>query len=202
MITIDELIKRDLYRDYRTFTDYDDYEWPTKFTPPIEVSEENAIIFMHYFCMLRNECKSILEIGVRNNKEDSFTKLLVNNKLTSTKYFGVDIDDKSFMNDKENNVYTMQTDSSNIEEVLSFTKSHEIETFDFILIDGWPAINQVLNDWRYIEYLSKDGIVALHDTNFHPGPTYLVDNLNCDRYEVYKKCEQDLDWGITFITRR
>jgi hypothetical protein len=41
MITIDELIKRDLYRDYRTYTDYDDSDWPSTFEPPVEVSDAN-----------------------------------------------------------------------------------------------------------------------------------------------------------------
>jgi predicted O-methyltransferase YrrM len=202
MITIDELIKRDLYRDYRTYTDHDDSDWPTTFAPPVEVSNANISILMHYFGMIRNECKSILEIGVRNNKETSFTKLLIDNKLTNTKYFGVDIEDKSFMNDNENNVFTIQTDSTKIDEVLSFAKSHGTEAFNFILIDSWPSINQVLNDWLYIDYLSADGIIALHDTNFHPGPTELVNNLKAERFEVYKECEQDLDWGITFITKK
>ena len=202
MITIDELIKRDLYRDYRTYTDYDDSDWPTTFDPPLEVSDANFSIMIHYFGMVRNNCKSILEIGVGNIQSRTFTKLFLDQKLTSTKYFGIDLKNKSELNDNKNNVFTLMADSSNIDEVLSFAKSHEVETFDFIFIDGWPSINQVLNDWRFIDYLSEDGILAIHDTNFHPGPTYLVNNLNVDRYEVYKKCKDDLDWGITFITKK
>jgi hypothetical protein len=202
MITIDELIKRDLYRDYRTYTDYDDSDWPTTFDPPLEVSDANFSIMIHYFGMVRNNCKSILEIGVGNIQSRTFTKLFLDQKLTYTKYFGIDLKDKSELNDDKNNVFTLMVDSSNIDEVLSFAKSHEVETFDFIFIDGWPSINQVLNDWRFIDYLSEDGILAIHDTNFHPGPTYLVNNLNVDKYEVYKKCKDDLDWGITFITKK
>lgn len=202
MITIDELIKRDLYRDYRTFTDHDDSDWPTTFEPPVECSDSNISLMMHYFGMIRNECNAILEIGVGSRNERSFTKLLLDNKLTSTKYFGIDIKDKSELNDDKNNVFTLLTDSSNIEEVISFTKSHGVETFDFIFIDSWASINQVLNDWRFIDILSDDGIIALHDTNFHPGPTQLVNNLKLDRYEVYKKCEQNTDWGITFVTKK
>ncbi len=202
MITIDELIKRDLYRDYRTFTDYDDSDWPTTFEPLVEVSDANIDMLIHYFGMIKNNCKSILEIGVCSNPERAFTKVLIENKLASTKYFGIDVKDKSYLNDDDNNVFTLKADSSNMDEVLSFAESHEVKTFDFIFIDGWPSINQVLNDWRFIDYLSEDGIIAIHDTNFHPGPTYLVNNLRVDRYEVYKKCEQTSDWGITFITKK
>ena len=202
MITIDEMIKRDLYRDYRTYTDHDDSDWPTTFEPPVECSDSNISLMMHYFGMIRNECKAILEIGVGSRNERSFTKLLLDNKLTSTKYFGIDIKDKSELNDDKNNIFTLQNDSSNIEEVINFAKSHNIETFDFIFIDSWASINQVLNDWRYVDFLSDDGIIAFHDTNFHPGPTELVNNLKVDRYEVYKKCEQNTDWGITFVTKK
>jgi hypothetical protein len=202
MITIDEIIKRDLYRDYRTYTDHDDSDWPTTFEPPVECSDANISVMMHYFGMIRSDCKSILEIGVGNNNEHSFTKLLLDNKLTSTKYFGIDIKDKSEINDDKNNVFTLLADSSNIVEVLSFTKSHGVEVFDFIFVDSWASINQVLNDWRYVDFLSDDGIIAFHDTNFHPGPTELVKNLKVDKYEIYKKCEEKTDWGITFVTKK
>jgi len=202
MITIDELIKRDLYKEIRTYTDHDDSDWPTTFEPPKEVSDANISILIHYFGTIRNNCNSILEIGVGNRSDRSFTKLLLDSKLTSTKYFGVDIKDKSDLNDIKNNVFTITTDSSNIEEVLSFAKSHSVEEFDFIFIDSWASINQVLNDWRYIELLSKDGIIAFHDTNFHPGPTNLVNNLKNDKYEISKRCVEKTDWGMTFITKR
>ena len=120
MITIDEIIKRDLYKEIRTYTDHDDSDWPTTFEPPEEVSDANISILIHYFGKIRNNCNSILEIGVGNRSDRSFTKLLLDSKLTSTKYFGVDIKDKSDLNDIKNNVFTITTDSSNIEEVLSF----------------------------------------------------------------------------------
>jgi len=91
MITIDELIKRDLYRDYRTYTDHDDSDWPSTFEPPVEVSDANISLMIHYFGMIRNDSKSILEIGVGNKNERSFTKLLLDNKLSSTKYFDMSI---------------------------------------------------------------------------------------------------------------
>jgi hypothetical protein len=202
MITIDELIKRDLYKEIRTYTDHDDSEWPTTWEPPVEVSDANISILIHYFGTIRNNCKSILEIGVGKSKERSFTKLLLDSKLTSTKYFGIDIEDKSNINDDKNNVFTLKIDSSDMDKVLSFVKSHGIEKFDFILLDSWPSINQVLNDWRYVDFLSENGIIALHDTNFHPGPTDLVNNLKNDKYEISKRCVEKTDWGMTFITKK
>lgn len=201
MITIDEIIKRDLYKEIRTYTDYDDTDWPTTFEPPIEVSNANLDELNHFFSMKRDDCKSILEIGVSSTNDRSFSKFFIDNKLQDTKYFGVDKDDRAFLNDVSKNVFTIKTNSSNYLEVVSFIKEHGVDKIDFIFIDGWASINQVLNDWRFIEYLDNDGIIALHDTNFHPGPSELVNNLKQNRYQVYKRCVSNNDWGITFITK-
>lgn len=202
MITIDEIVKRDLYKEIRTYTDYDDSDWPTSFEPPVEVSVSNIDELNHFFNMKKSECKSILEIGVSSKKERSFTKFFIENKLPDTKYFGVDKEDRSLFNDPSQNVFTIQTNSSNFLEVIGFFKEHGVEKLDFIFIDSWASINQVLDDWRFVEYLDDDGIIAFHDTNFHPGPSELVNNLKQDRYEVYKRCVSNNDWGITFVTKK
>ena len=202
MITIDEIIKRDLYKEIRTYTDHDDSDWPLTFEPPVEVSVSNIDELSHFFSMKKSECKSILEIGVSSNSQRSFTKFFVDNKLETTKYFGVDKEDRIYLNSSSKNIYTIKTDSSNILEVKSFLNEHGVDKVDFIFIDSWASINQVLNDWRYIELLDDDGIIAFHDTNFHPGPIELVNNLKADKYEVYKKCVSNTDWGLTFITKK
>jgi hypothetical protein len=202
MITIDEIVKRDLYKEIRTYTDYDDSDWPLTFEPPIEVSVANIDELSYFFNMKKSECKSILEIGVASKLQRSFTNFFIENKLNGTKYFGVDKEDRSFINDSAKNIYTIKTDSANIFEVKSYLKEHGIDKVDFIFVDSWASVNQVLADWLYIELLSDDGIIAFHDTNFHPGPSDLVNNLKQDKYEVYKKCVSNQDWGITFITKK
>lgn len=202
MITIDEIIKRDLYKEIRTYTDYDDSDWPTTFEPPVEVSIANIDELNRFFSLKRDDCKSILEIGVSSKNDRSFTKFFIDNKLEKTKYFGVDKEDRTIWNNSNNNTYTIQTNSSNLLEIISFIKEHGIVKLDFIFIDSWASINQVLDDWRFIDYLDDDGVIALHDTNFHPGPTELVNNLRLERFEVYKKCIAHNDWGITFITKK
>jgi hypothetical protein len=202
MITIDELIKRDLYRDYRTYTDHDDSDWPSTFEPPVEISPCNRKEFEKHFDSIKERCTSILEIGVCRNDEESLSHILINQKKEDAFYFGVDIKDKTFLDNEDKNVFTIQSDSADIDKIMTFVKSKGVDHFDFIFIDGWHSINQVLKEWRFVEYLSDFGIIALHDTNFHPGPTELVNNLKAERYEVYKKCEQNTDWGITFVTKK
>ena len=74
--------------------------------------------------------------------------------------------------------------------------------FDFIFIDGWHSVNHVLKEWRFVEYLSDFGIVAIHDTNYHPGPRKFIKVLNPERYIIDKTCTEGKDWGISFIKKR
>ena len=202
MITIDELIKRDLYKEIRTYTDHDDSDWPTTFEPTVEISSCNRAQFEKHFNSIKDKCTSILEIGVCNNDEKSLSHILINQKTEDAFYFGVDIKDKSFLSNEDKNVFTIQSDSADIDKIMSFVNSKGVNHFDFIFIDGWHSINQVLKEWRFTEYLSDFGIVCLHDTNFHPGPTELVNNLKNERYIIEKTCTDGNDWGITFITKR
>jgi len=70
---------------------------------------------------------------------------------------------------------------------------------DYLFIDGWHSILQVLVDWEYTRAV-KDGIICFHDTNYHPGPKRFIEKLNLDRFSVEKKCP--LDYGITLIRRK
>jgi len=142
-------------------------------------------------------CKSILEIGVDRNNISS-TKTLLSLKDKDCVYIGIDIRDCSYLNDPENNSFFMQERSENIETVKNFINSKGISELDFIFIDGWHSINQVLKEWEYTSMLSQNGIVGFHDTNNHPGPTLFVDNLNND-WIVEKKCFHD--WGISFVKK-
>ena len=144
------------------------------------------------------KCKSILEIGVARNTRSS-TKTLLTHKDKECIYIGIDIRDCHYLNDPQNNVFFFQQKSENVEEVKTFIKSKGILELDFIFIDGWHSINQVLKEWEYTSMLSQGGVVGFHDTNNHPGPTLFVDNLN-EEWFLEKKCLND--WGISFITKK
>ena len=74
---------------------------------------------------------------------------------------------------------------------------------DFLFIDGWHSINQVLDDWKFTEFLADGGVVGFHDTNCHPGPMLFVDNLNPDKYDIEKCCTTWMvDYGISFVSRK
>jgi hypothetical protein len=198
MITIDEIVKRDLIQEIRTFTESDNDDWypDTPFLGVIPVSKCNRESMFKYLNKVNN-CKSILEIGV-NDYSGCLSRTLIENKKVETKYLGVDLDPIPFL-DESKNLYGIQTDSSNIEEIMSYANSKGIFFFDLILIDGWHSINQVLRDWRFVEYLNDGGIVAMHDTNLHPGPKLFTQNLNTEKYTIDKCCTESNDYGIAFI---
>jgi len=216
-MTKDYIVKNDLIREIRTFTNVDDLDYNETFfhqkfpgmTPwprggvKIEFSDWNRSQLTKYFMQVASNAKAILEIGVCRNDGKSSTWCFLNNKNPDTHYFGVDIEDKSFLDSEKDNVFTLRTSSSNTKEIMSFVKSKGVEKFDFIFIDGWHSINQVLDDWKFTEFLADGGIVGFHDTNCHPGPLLFVDNLNPEKYNIEKKCTTYIvDYGISFVSKK
>lgn len=205
-MTIEEIIENDLKLDFRTHSFFDDFDGCLGNQSSLflhEFSKMNKFYLDKYFNSIQENCRAILEIGVHRNDRDSSTYTFLNNKKNETFYFGVDIEDKSFLNNTKKNIFTLKIDSSKIDKIMSFVKSKGVEKFDFIFIDGDHSINQLLRDWRFTEFLSADGIVALHDTNCHAGPFLFVEHLNTDKWKLNKLCSQSClsDWGISFITR-
>lgn len=197
----------DLIKDIRTNTDYDDVDiWdphPQGYHKhsPVEVTDCNRHSLLQQFMRVRDGAKAILEIGIGRNAEQSFAYVFFNSKKKDTVYVGLDIDDRSFLNDSEKNIYTLVADSSNYDENLAKFKELGVEKFDFIFIDGWHSINQVLRDWEYTNLLADGGIVGFHDTSCHPGPYNFVNALDPEKWVVEKNmCPND--WGIGFAWKK
>jgi len=203
--------EQDLVRDIRTHSVYDDADMDserriTRNHPvsesgvPEEFSICNKTALVEYFLKIKDNARAILEIGVCRNGEGSSTYCFLNNKLDETAYVGIDLQDKSFLNNQEKRIHTICGNSSDIDQNIEIMKSRGITELDFILIDGWHSINQVLIDWEYTKILSPRGIVAFHDVNEHPGPYYFVKNLNQDVWNVDLSCPND--WGIGFAWKK
>ena len=145
--------------------------------------------------------KAILEIGVSrlstNKYEHTSTSIFLNHKDKDCIYIGVDIEDKSYLTG--DNVHTIKKDSADIAWVIDFAESKGVDGFDFIFIDGWHSINQVMKEWEYRHWLNPGGVIGLHDTNRHPGPKHLLSTL--DHNWFAEKCCL-LDWGITFLYKQ
>jgi hypothetical protein len=172
-----------------------------KYFIPIEVTDANRAAVTEQFLKVRDNCQSILEIGICRNDKDSFTHCFLNNKRDETVYVGIDLDDKTFLNNPEKNIYTIQNTSSDVDANIERMKSFGVEQFDFIFIDGWHSINQVLIDWEYTQLLGPNGIVGFHDVNEHPGPYLFVRALDTDKWNVITDACPN-DWGVGFAWKK
>ena len=209
----------DLIKDVRSNTSADDlcsginhflYLWPdAKDEKTVinlysgkEVTDCNRESLKEQFLKIKDTCKAILEIGIGRNGKDSFATIFFENKNKDTKYVGLDIQDRSWLVDCGENIFTIQGNSSNYDENVKIIKDKfEIGEFDFIFIDGLHSLNQVLRDWEYTNLLSDTGTVGLHDTSHHIGPFLFIRNLDKDKWDVIENaCPQD--YGIGFATKK
>lgn len=195
--------EQDLIRDIRTHSSYDDIDNPPWGLCAIELSDCNLEAISQRFGQVKDKCRAILEIGVNNNGDRSVTNLLLNQKNDSTIYVGIDIKDKSYLNNPDKNVYTIMADSADYLNNLEKIKSFGVKEFDFIFLDGWHSINHMLADWEYTSLLSDFGIVGLHDVRIHPGPSYFIKSLNTDHWDVEENvCRYHEDWGVGFARKK
>jgi hypothetical protein len=149
------------------------------------------------FMSIRDNVTSILEIGVN---QYGFTRTWLDNKGANTTYVGIDIGDRSYLNDPAKLTWTIEDTSSNYAENVAKFNNFGVTEFDFIYIDGWHSINQVLADWEYTNLLKPGGVVGFHDTNYHPGPKLFIMALDRDKWEV-EDISPKTDWGVVFVRK-
>lgn len=155
---------------------------------------------------------AILEIGVHKYpyKKSTF-RLFTEGKSKNCVYLGVDILDKSNLNNPKRNIHTIKCSSFERDLVKNKLDELGVEKIDLLMIDGWHSINAVVNDWQYTEILSEDGVVVLHDTNAHTGPVAVFDAIDETLWEKKKYCRSTKkvpkhgevfdDWGLAIVKR-
>jgi predicted O-methyltransferase YrrM len=199
--------KTDLIKDPRFNNHIDDIDHPIRELGLIpsngghpEFTNENHAALQKAIDSCKQKPKTFMEIGVCRNGNYSSTHTIIKNVPSDGIYLGVDLDDKSFLNNPSKGIHTLKTSSSNYSEVIDKLNSLGVDKLDFLFIDGWHSINQVLADWEYTNILSSGGVVAFHDTKAHPGPHYFMKYLNLNKWEVYPNlCPWDHGFGYCFM---
>jgi hypothetical protein len=148
--------------------------------------------------------KLIVEIGVDRSEAHtlSSTSTLITNKPSDCVYIGIDLNDKSHLNNPTNKVYTIQGDSANYEALYELMKSLNLSHIDLLFVDGHHSINQVLKEWKYWERMHEHGIMAFHDINCHPGPIAVLDAIDLNIFDVSYYGIEENDWGIGVVSKR
>ena len=166
-----------------------------------EFSDANHRALQFAIDLCTPKAKTFLEIGVCRNGSKSSTHTILRNLPDGGVYLGVDIEDKTFLDNSSKGIHTIKTSSSNYSEVVDRLKILGVEQLDFIFIDGWHSINQVLADWEYSNLLSEGGVVGFHDTTSHPGPHTFLKNLNTELWTVQPNlCPKD--HGLGYCMRK
>ena len=216
----DELVKKYLINEVRTFDNIiDDEDRPLdqsiyfQYRGP-EFSPDNKKALLTEVLKAKSNTNTIIEIGVarliRINHSledsstyetllpftDSSTSIFLRNKKDSTKYLGIDIEDKTHLESYKPNVYTLKAKSEDYEVVSNKMKEVGIEQIDFLFIDGWHSINQVIDELWYLQFMKPGGVIGFHDVNHHPGPKAVLEALNPDMFEIINY--NTPDWGIGF----
>lgn len=215
--------EEDLVKDIRLHDERDDFDYPLgnnkqsfvfynvlpdfpRWQSVHDFSKHNQNSLREYFVEKAKNAKCVVEIGVSrdSNKEETSTNILLRNKPKDCVYLGVDLQPKTYLDNDAENVHTIVANSSDTETVMQKLNSLGVEEIDFLMIDGWHSINQVLDDWEYTKWLSKDGVVAFHDTAYHPGPYLFINNLDTEKWEVVPNtCKEHIfDFGIGFAWRK
>lgn len=165
-------------------------------------SNANKAALLERFLRVKDRCSAILEIGIcQVGFETSTTKMIFDNKLPETIYIGIDINDKSELNDPSKNIHMIQADSGDIDGNWAKMQALGVTKLDFIFIDGWHTLNQVKKEWEYTRYMSDYCIVGMHDTTTHPGPKEFIAALDKDKWHVEENlCPED--WGIGFAWKK
>jgi predicted O-methyltransferase YrrM len=147
--------------------------------------------------------RCIVEIGVqRNPLPESSTGILLQHRPAGCAFIGIDIEDKSHLAAAGEGIYTLQMDSADRGKAFRLMDQLGLEAIDFLFIDGWHSVNQCLADWQYVERLSPQGVVAMHDTNVHPGPVAVFEAIDEALFEKVKHCTGGPDWGIAVVKRK
>jgi hypothetical protein len=142
------------------------------------------------------KCRAILEIGVNRNGAASLSRILMDTKPQDCTYIGIDLDDKSFLNDPSKNIYTFQANSHDQLNIRNKIDKIGVKQLDLIMIDGWHSVNTCVNDWCYVDLLSSNGVVMLHDTNAHPGCCALFHAVDETLFDKQRHCTSEADMGI------
>ena len=167
----------------------------------LEVTDDNLEVVRRVVLELGTNLAAALEIGVNRNGDRSMSRIIMDQRPRFSYYMGIDIEDKSYLNDAAANTWTMQISSAERGAIADRLRELGIGDLDLIMIDGWHSVNMCVNDWQFTQRLSDHGVVILHDTNTHPGCVALYEAVDESLWIKERFCLEN-DFGIATFKKR
>jgi len=180
----------------------DQDEPPFGWTGLQEISDGNRAIVTRTIEHLGSTLQAAMEIGVDRSDAASMSRIIMEGRPAGSFYLGIDLVDKSYLNNTEANTWTVQCNSHDQTKIRDFLSLRGITQLDLLFIDGWHSVNTCVNDWRYTDLLRPGGIVLLHDSNSHPGCAALFDAVDDTVYDKARYCTEESDFGIAVFIRK
>lgn len=178
-----------------------DQDHPLEWINTEEVTDCNLRVVRDVVLGMGDRCQAIMEIGVNRNGLRSMSRVLMDERPRGSFYLGVDLDDKSYLDDHDRNTWTLRCNSHDQDAIRGFLRGRGVAQLDLLFIDGWHSVNTCVNDWRYADMLRPGGVVMLHDTNSHPGCVALFEAVDHGLFSKERHCLGD-DFGIAVFRRR
>ena len=175
---------------------------PFGWTGQQEISDCNRESVKNAVEHLGDTLRAAMEIGVDRSNERSMSRIIMEGRPKGSFYLGVDLNDKSYLNNAEENTWTLQCNSHDQLRIREFLASKGVNQLDLLFIDGWHSVNTCVNDWRYTDMIRPGGLVLLHDSNSHPGCAALFDAVDENQYEKIRCCTDPTDFGIAAFKRK
>jgi hypothetical protein len=179
--------------------------FPGQRFPSVEFSICNRTVLLNCINFIKqvSQNATFVEIGVDRNRSNPHTssKTIIQNTSTDNQLIFIDIEDRNYITSMRDNIEFVQINSADVMTGFNRLDKIGINEFDFLLIDGWHSVNQVFKEWNWTQKLATNGIVMLHDTNFHPGPREILSKLNPEKWVWKKQCQYDNDNGTAVVWR-
>ncbi len=172
-----------------------------------EFSDRNKNLVLNTMKDLESQgkLKVIFEIGVNRSRENSSTRVILDNKTQETIYIGIDLnpDNLDPIRNHSKNVYCLATNSSNYEEIMQYCASIGVTSFSMAHIDGLHSVGQLIdNDWKFAKNIEVGGVILGHDFAAHPGPNCLYWAIDEEVFEKKKHFSDfEDDWGMLSAKR-
>ena len=180
---------------FRILTNQMDHQYPS-----VNMSPMNLFYIGNYFNTVKENAKLIVEIGVVPNLTvPNSSSYFLYEKPNDCVYLGIDICDRSYVEQIAPNAHFLQVDSKDTGRIVEEINKYGGQ-IDFLFIDGLHTIEQVKYELALIPSVRKGGIIGFHDTMIHIGPNVWMKAFDPAKFTIHNYSQFN-DWGLGILEK-